>query len=77
MKPQSYLRDIANYVFKMFCGEMDSESLESLIKIVNTPKGQETDIADSDEDNDDDDEDSEIEIEEDPFSDDDSDSEMQ
>lgn len=34
--PYSFLRDMANYVFKSFCTELDEETLEKMIKIVST-----------------------------------------
>ena len=40
-KPQSFLRDVANYCFKQFCTEsLDDDTLNRLLKIVST-KNQE------------------------------------
>ena len=36
-KPQSFLRDIANFTFKQFCTEVSSKALANLIDIVQTP----------------------------------------
>ena len=36
-KANSFLREIANYVFKQFCGELDGESLDQILKIISTP----------------------------------------
>jgi len=39
-KPWSFLRDMANYVFKSFCTELDEETLKQMIKIVSTPNAE-------------------------------------
>ncbi len=36
-KPQSVLRDIANFTFKQFCTEISQKALANLIDIVQTP----------------------------------------
>jgi len=36
-KSQSFLREMANYVFKQFCGELDEASLDHLLEIVAKP----------------------------------------
>jgi hypothetical protein len=36
-KPQSFLRDVANFTFKQFCTEVPAASLQNLLKIVQTP----------------------------------------
>lgn len=36
-KPQSFLRDVANFTFKQFCTEVPAETLGNLLKIVLTP----------------------------------------
>lgn len=36
-KPQSFLREMANYVFGQFCEELDPETLSNLIQIVSSP----------------------------------------
>jgi hypothetical protein len=36
-KPQSFLRDVANFTFKQFCTEVPTETLNNLLKIVLTP----------------------------------------
>jgi hypothetical protein len=36
-KANSFLREIANYVFKQFCSELDEGSLDQLLKVVSTP----------------------------------------
>lgn len=36
-KANSFLREIANYVFKQFCSELDEESLDQLLKVISTP----------------------------------------
>lgn len=58
MKPQSFLRDMANYVFKQFCGELDEQSLGNLIQIVSTPNERASSMVGG-EDDDEDDEDEE------------------
>ena len=54
MKQQSFLREIANYVFKQFSSELDASSLEHFITIVCTPNAQAADMVE--EQNSDDDE---------------------
>ena len=44
MKQQSFLREMANYVFKQFCAELDSDSLANLITIVSTPNDKAIDM---------------------------------
>ena len=44
MKPQSFQREMANYVFKQFCRELDEASLENLINIVATPNDRATEM---------------------------------
>lgn len=61
-KQQSFLRELANFVFKHFCVEMDQGTLANLIKIISTPNDMASGLLDSDEEEDD--EDSEDEIEE-------------
>ena len=72
-KPQSFLRDVANFTFKQFCTEVPAETLGNLLKIVLTPnveagimlygendedkKDEEGGDDESDEDDSDDDED--------------------
>ena len=34
MKQQNFVREMANYVFAQFCGELDMESLEHILNIV-------------------------------------------
>jgi hypothetical protein len=46
MKQQSFLREIANYVFKQFSSELDLASLENLITIISTPNAQAADMVD-------------------------------
>ena len=66
MKPQNFLREMANYVFKQFCKELDAASLEHLIDIVATPNERDGEIVEEDSnDDEDDDEDGEEEIDED------------
>jgi len=36
-KANSFLREMANYVFKQFCSELDESSLDQLLKIIATP----------------------------------------
>lgn len=50
MKQQSFLREMANYVFKQFCMELDSESLENLISIVATPNAKSGEVFDAEAD---------------------------
>ena len=47
MKPQSFLREMANYVFKQFCKELDEESLDNLINIVATPNERATEMVEA------------------------------
>ena len=71
-KPQSFLRDVANFTFKQFCTEVPAETLGNLLKIVLTPnveagimlygendedKKEEGDDGESDEDDSEDDDD--------------------
>ncbi len=44
MKPQTFLREMSNYVFKQFCSELDDSSLANLIQIVSTPNERATDM---------------------------------
>jgi len=37
MKSQSFLRDMANYVFKQYCMELDHDTMGNLITIISTP----------------------------------------
>jgi hypothetical protein len=37
MKSQAFLREMANYVFKQFCTELDQGTLANLISIISTP----------------------------------------
>lgn len=43
-KQQGFLREMANYVFKQFCAEMDQETLGQMIKIVSTSNEKAADI---------------------------------
>lgn len=36
-KPQSFLRDVANFTFKQFCSEISPKALVNMIEIVHTP----------------------------------------
>ena len=63
MKPQSFLREMANYVFKQFCAEMDAASLENLISIVATPNERAVDMVADEGDGDSGDESGEAEEE--------------
>lgn len=36
-KPQSFLRDIANFTFKQFCTQLSAKALANLVTIVQTP----------------------------------------
>ena len=66
-KPQSFLRDVANFTFKQFCTEVPAETLGNLLKIVVTPnveagimlygENDEDKEAEGDEDDDEDDSD--------------------
>ena len=47
MKPQSFLREMANYVFKQFCKELDEETLDNLINIVATPNERATEMVEA------------------------------
>lgn len=38
--PYSFLRDMANYVFKSFCTELDEETLKKMINIVSTSNAE-------------------------------------
>jgi len=53
-KSQSFVREMANYVFKQFCGELDSASLDQLLEIVSKPLAKDENMleADSSEDED-------------------------
>ena len=44
---------MANYVFKQFCSELDSQSLAHLIEIVSTPNDRATDMVNGEESDDD------------------------
>jgi hypothetical protein len=68
MKPQSFLREMANYVFKQFCSELDEQSLGNLIEIISTPNNRAGEIADNDDEDDSDDESDEEEQIEAPYS---------
>lgn len=57
MKPQSFLRDMANYVFKQFCSELDEQSLGNLLTIVSTPNERASSMVGGDDDEEDDEED--------------------
>ena len=66
-KSQSFLREMANYVFKQFCGELDQASLDHLLEIVAKPLANDQNMleADSSEDEDENDsDDEEVEDEE-------------
>ena len=52
MKQQSFMREMANYVFKQFCAELDSESLANLITIVSTPNDKAIDMVNDEESSD-------------------------
>jgi len=52
MKQQSFLREIANYVFKQFSSDLDLASLENLITIISTPNAQAADMVSEDGDSD-------------------------
>jgi hypothetical protein len=43
-KQQGFLREMANYVFKQFCAEMDQDTLGQMIKIVSTSNEKAADI---------------------------------
>ena len=47
MKQQSFVREMANFVFKQFSAELDAESLANLLNIVSTPNERATDMVDS------------------------------
>lgn len=36
-KPQSFLRDVANFTFKQFCSQISPKALVNMIEIVHTP----------------------------------------
>jgi DNA polymerase phi len=68
-KPQSFLRDIANFTFKQFCTEVSPKALANLVQIVQTPNieatkmlfdedelEEEVEAEEGDEDSEDDDE---------------------
>ena len=64
-KANSFLREIANYVFKQFCGELDEESLDQILKIISTPNDKVAEMFEVGSDADDgDDEEMEAEISE-------------
>lgn len=66
MKSQSFLREMANYVFKQFSGSLDAASLDHLLEIISKPVATEgTNLLeeDSDESEGEGDEESEVEIE--------------
>jgi hypothetical protein len=44
---------MANYVFKQFCSDLDSQSLNNLIEIVSTPNDRATDMVNGDDESDD------------------------
>lgn len=50
-KPQSFLRDVANFTFKQFCTEVSPASLANLLKIVQTPNVEANQMLFGDEDN--------------------------
>ncbi len=52
MKQQSFMREMANYVFKQFCAELDSESLANLITIVSTPNDKAIGMVNADDSSD-------------------------
>lgn len=64
-KSQSFLREMANYVFKQFCGELDQASLDQLIDIVAKPLANDQNMMEADSSESDDSEDSEEEMVED------------
>ena len=41
-KPQSFLRDIANFTFKQFCTQLSAKALANLVSIVQTPNVEAT-----------------------------------
>merc|ERR1712147_456627 len=43
-KQHSFLREMANYVFKQFCAEVDADTLSQMIRIVSTPNEKAADI---------------------------------
>ena len=52
IKSQSFVREMANYVFKQFCSELDAKSLEHLLEMVTKPMGD-GDMLEADSDFDD------------------------
>eukprot|EP00352_Strombidinopsis_acuminata_P004292 CAMPEP_0176386886 /NCGR_PEP_ID=MMETSP0126-20121128/36303_1 /TAXON_ID=141414 ORGANISM="Strombidinopsis acuminatum, Strain SPMC142" /NCGR_SAMPLE_ID=MMETSP0126 /ASSEMBLY_ACC=CAM_ASM_000229 /LENGTH=135 /DNA_ID=CAMNT_0017754105 /DNA_START=1342 /DNA_END=1749 /DNA_ORIENTATION=- len=65
-KQQSFLRELANFVFKHFCNELDKGTLANLIKIISTPNDEASGFMDDEEEDDyDDEEDSDDDIEDD------------
>lgn len=76
-KPQSFLRDIANFTFKQFCTLVSPKALVNLVEIVQTPNADATKMLfDEDEiEKDDEEEDDDEEDDDDEDDDDDDDSE--
>lgn len=64
-KSQSFLREMSNYVFKQFCGELDQASLDQLIDIVAKPLANDQNMMEADSSESDNSEDSEEEMVED------------
>ena len=54
-KSQSFLREMANYVFKQFCGELDQASLDHLLDIIAKPMEKEQNMVEADSSEEDDD----------------------
>jgi hypothetical protein len=52
-KANSFLRDMANYVFKQFCSELDESSLDQLLKIISTPNDKVAEMFEERSDSDD------------------------
>ena len=52
IKSQSFVREMANYVFKQFCSELDANSLEHLLEMVTKPMGD-GDMLEADSESDD------------------------
>ena len=49
-KQQSFLRDIANFVFKQFCTQISTASFQNMMGILATPNVEANKMLDDDED---------------------------
>ena len=61
-KSQSFLREMANYVFKQFCDELDEQSLDHLLDIVCKPAAQNDELSESEEEDSSDEDASDLEL---------------